>query len=1125
MKADKQEKRRKAKYQRSRGAVSVFLTIILVPCIITVCLFDDICRVQLSQAQAASAADLALHSLMADYDKDLKEKYGFVASSQEMGDEKYNAAENYYKGMMNAGSTSGNGFVYTYLKNTYGGSGEVSDFLKTDVVEDVVVSAAENGALGDNPALIEDGIVEFMKYRGIPELGVRLIDLVERITNADFLGDVQGSKEDRNIMDAKEEYGQKESELLEKALYEYIAILRFEKSQSSGGDGFPTAEAYTEIARKIRLIREDLKQVTDFMTKYYSEAKGLGPVEFPEIDQNHYTSTVTKDSVGDKQIVDGATVYYLHKDKYETLKKNLDDDLTEDLENLESAAQNIVNACNGIVWEGADTNPAIYYRRIEKAISKDDLKTINNVANHIMYEYAELKAARECIADPNDTGEAALPADWDTVLAGYMNRISSDWQKYLRKKTDLEPGLSVPGSTSAYNQLRKSYYYSYTYYGSDSAEVTVEKVRNFKYRFKSQAFDNQELTVSEFAKKVTDFIKENNEKIDKSMNMLDIAINGGTITINGKNKSVCGLGDESGLMAAVREKENALNNWDNLASGSSSKYAKGDQEQIEVIKNNSFDEDDEQAATEEMASKVDEESVRILRERLTGIYDGLKECKEGLDQITYGGQKLSTLAYAASYQACSVGDGNVIPLAATSMRLSENAEAAVGYSEQLIAPAITELYTFNGFTANGDGSGNDPALANHTPELYKYFKEKFGEEEKADEYSKNVDDAKDKLNELKEKAEKMKEGLFEMDGQARSEAGGTLPTISGGHTEGTYSPLTLFDSLIGFAQRIYENNLMEYRDQIYSVEYAMDMFTYQTLNNEGRYKIAHDKDNSVTFKDNYPYTDLDTGWNGNEKTEVYEDQSLTNYAFSTENNKIYLGEIEYLLFGKGDASAGAKTANGHIFTIREVVDLASAFVNFWGTKTDTGAMINGLANAISLATCGIVAPIWVKTGAIIALGTAEACVDLKTIKGGAPVTVYKSSEEQWKFALDFPDENDFKSAGLSENNEKVAPEDENGFYYSDYIYIFMLLMSSGSGLTESYQNMLLRIGDLVESNMGKNFDISKSLCYFKLSAGMQVKPLMLALPIANSDPDIDVVGFRSNAAWCQYNVNVVRGYS
>ena len=89
MSMDKQKKREREIYQKSRGAISVFLTIILVPCIITVCLFDDVCRVQLSQAQAASAADLALHSLMADYDKDLKEKYGFVASSQEMNDEKY----------------------------------------------------------------------------------------------------------------------------------------------------------------------------------------------------------------------------------------------------------------------------------------------------------------------------------------------------------------------------------------------------------------------------------------------------------------------------------------------------------------------------------------------------------------------------------------------------------------------------------------------------------------------------------------------------------------------------------------------------------------------------------------------------------------------------------------------------------------------------------------------------------------------------------------------------------------------------------------------------------------------------------------------------------------------------
>ncbi len=1111
MKSSNQKKRRKLKFGGCRGAVSVFLTIILVPCIITVCLFDDVCRVQLSQAQAASAADLALHSLMADYDKDLKEKYGFVASVQDMGDSKYDKAENYYKGMMNAGSSAGNGLAYNYIINKLKEE-KHADFLKTDIIEDVAVSAAKNGALGDNPALIEDGIVEFMKYRGIPELGGRLIDLLDRISGSGFLEKMNGSKEDRNIMDAKEEYGKKESELLEKALYEYIAILRFQKSQSSGGDNFPTAEAYTEIARKIRLIREDLKKVTDLMTKYYSEAKGVNLVNFPSIEQNHYTSVYTKDNIGDKKVVGGSTVYYLRKDKYETLKQNLDDDLTEDLQNLETAVQNILNACNGIVWEGSDTNPAIYCKRIEMAIQQNDLTTISNVADNIMYEYAELKAARECEADPNDTGDDALPTDWDTVLEGYMNQISTAWQNYLR------PNYNYSGSQTAYNILRT------TYYDTAQAAYTVDQVRNFKYRFTSSAFDNGNLTVGEFAGKVTDYIKKYNEKIDKSMDLLDTAINGGTIVVNGKNKSVCGLSDESGLMAAVREKENALNSWDDLANGSSSSYAQEDQKQIDVIKNNSFDEEDDQAVTEEMVSKVDEESVRILRERLTGIYDGLKECKEGLDQITYGGQKLSTLTYAASYQAWSVGEGNVIPLTATSMRLSENETAAAGYAEQLIAPAVTDLYTFNGFTSNEDGTGNDPDLEHNTPELYKYFKSKFGEEESAGECSQNVDDAKDKLKELQEEAEKMKEGLFEMDGQARSEAGDTLPTISDGHTDGTYSPLTLFDSLIGLVEHICNNDLVNYRDQIYCVEYAMDMFTYQTLNNEGRYNLANDNGKNVTYK-NYPYTSEAPDWGKDEKTIIYDDQSLTNYVYSKDNNKMFLGEIEYLLYGKSDASEGAKSSNGHIFTIREVVDLASAFVLFWKTGTKTGDAIDGLANAISLATSGIVAPIWVKTLAIIALGTAEACVDLKTIKKGAPVTVYKQSEDDWKYALKYKEEDGFKAAGFSEDSDKPAPEDENGFNYSDYIYIFLMLLSSGSSMTESYQNMLLRIGDLVEANMGGDFDLSKAQCYFKLSAGMQVKPLMLALPVANSDPDIDVAGFRSNAAWCQYKVNVVRGYS
>ena len=77
-----EQDRKIAKLNNSRGAISVFLVLILVPCIVVVCLFGDISRVELSKAEASSAGDLALYSLMSHYDEELKEYYGLVASCQ-----------------------------------------------------------------------------------------------------------------------------------------------------------------------------------------------------------------------------------------------------------------------------------------------------------------------------------------------------------------------------------------------------------------------------------------------------------------------------------------------------------------------------------------------------------------------------------------------------------------------------------------------------------------------------------------------------------------------------------------------------------------------------------------------------------------------------------------------------------------------------------------------------------------------------------------------------------------------------------------------------------------------------------------------------------------------------------
>ena len=64
---------KKTAHHSSHGAVTIFLAIILVPCIVLTCVLTDVSRVQLVKATSASAADLALDSLLCRYDETLNE--------------------------------------------------------------------------------------------------------------------------------------------------------------------------------------------------------------------------------------------------------------------------------------------------------------------------------------------------------------------------------------------------------------------------------------------------------------------------------------------------------------------------------------------------------------------------------------------------------------------------------------------------------------------------------------------------------------------------------------------------------------------------------------------------------------------------------------------------------------------------------------------------------------------------------------------------------------------------------------------------------------------------------------------------------------------------------------------
>ena len=94
----------------------------------------------------------------------------------------------------------------------------------------------------------------------------------------------------------------------------------------------------------------------------------------------------------------------------------------------------------------------------------------------------------------------------------------------------------------------------------------------------------------------------------------------------------------------------------------------------------------------------------------------------------------------------------------------------------------------------------------------------------------------------------------------------------------------------------------------------------------------------------------------------------------------------------------------------------------------------------------------------------------------------------------------------------------NHFSIPQYMYIFLLLNTS------NYEDMLYRIGDLVEANMrqsNKDFDLSKTKCFFKMTAHAKVKPLMLTLPIVQSYGTGNLL---ISDTWCSYDIKTIRGY-
>lgn len=1079
---------RKKKQQGSYGAVTVFLTLILVPCLIFTCAFGDVSRVQLSKSQAAAAADLSLYSLMSNYDEDLKEFYGLVASCQSI-DQFYADAQSYFIGMMKANGlddTASETFV-SYISSLKTG-GSFADFLQIEEMSETKVGAMDNAALKGNPALIEDGIVEFMKYRGPVQIVSKLID---RFSSLDILGGLSDANEDEPIVEAKQDYAEAEGEMLGDMLYTYLALLQYNDYYNNHSE--LKWDNFADYAEHLSLIRDDLQGVTELITKYYSFTAGITNLSsaFPTRDLptkqgdaksvSYNGSRYTMSDIGAEEEEEES--YSISASQLRSILDGLDTSKS----NIEQSANNVVNACSGISYpSGTDANTAVYCMRMQNAISTSDLNAIGSNANKLMTMYAKILLAESC-----ELPEQTNPSEpsWGQRLQEAKNIIASVQRNYL----------SYGDSSSEYERVLQNY--------SSVAGRTVQNVQNLTYEFYSD-YCGASVTLGGFFEYVRGEFNGLSSVIGTQIANIDLIIDGGTITYRGDDYTVVSL---TNLNASVQEYIRTRDVWGTEAGNHDTDYAKTERAEYDGTADETANNELEILLRDNGAEMIEE-----LRTRMTNVRNDLQSLKNALDGFTYGGKSVYELTRTTAIEAGKT----VIPtsVASVSSSLSQNEKDAAGYYKQLVKPLSDVIYRAP--TLERGVTGNDPDLNNDPPTLYYYLKKKINVDKvaSATEAKKNREKKNDEEKKQAEEAAKKSKGV---DDTYLLGLGSDLNEVSGGTGLNVLTGLT---GIVDTVQLIVDGNYDEFRDKLYVIEYVMDMFSYSSFNNEGQYNLAKEDGKNLTLsdfnKDAKAFSDYLEPWKTEDAQKLYANQSLTNKHRSSNINQAMLGEAEYVIFGQSTIEGNLKKSYSSIFALRETLNLISGFQNFYtmDIKNPMSATIHSLATLTASATCGIVPIPLTKVILIGVLSTMETARDMQRLKAGTPVALYKKSKDQWTYGSIEYDKL-FSGKGLKDS------EDLNGLFYSDYIYIYLVMAANNDAV---YRAMLLRIGDLIEANMGNvhsGFDLSKSYCYFQLDSTLKVKPLLLTLPLVNSVEGVDGSKVLEKTNWCTYTITTKRGYS
>lgn len=656
------------------------------------------------------------------------------------------------------------------------------------------------------------------------------------------------------------------------------------------------------------------------------------------------------------------------------------------------------------------------------------------------------------------------------------DNLLTDEEKEETITVDYYQGINISGTHSCaeyYDELTRQ---------KDSLWSTEINNNNCAYIYITETLsgtsdENKHLlnktTVNDDIKKIHDKVDEFYKKIDEADKKLKEA-----------NKKL------AKVKSKAREYRQAFEKWENNANSYSSTMSKEDRKEIK-----DYD--------QEVMKKLSDEEIDKLTKRINDVRSLLGNVKRAIEECKYNGKSIRKIDGFKALKSASGVDANRITFENGSLNSYVKESFHFTTPDNLGATNVTD--------------NNNPVLSVNAPPLYTWLVNKFknynenekknGENRKNDQESKYDEQLNDDDN---------TKGNEHKSGDIKKQYGGDGSLPSGNREEPSAGDIVSRDltKIAGFVSGLFTNfgdtlkgTAVNARDDIYAIDYIMNMFSYDTFDNEGKFHLCDDNSVSLKNHDN-KYKAVESKWANTDLT-FTENKTLTNKMINGTNNFANGAEVEYILYG-GTNNANVAEAYAWIFAIRFVLNMPAQFQEHWNNCTE----LEILAEGVQGATCGIVPAALVKFVAIIGLTAGESVLDLTYLRAGLPVKLVKAKDD---LAVKFSAE----AIADPKTDDTVSDRTVDVFFYSDYLKLFLFL---GLSAGDEY-GIYARTMDVIQANMrhiekgNPGFLASKSYVYYKAEGVVRVEPLMMDLTLVNN------AGYSlENGSWNTITYSQYKGY-